>query len=120
MAKPILKKRKCWLWFPIRFTKYEVKQQFDDIELVITTGLLAKREEKIKLYRINDISYHRSVGNFFFGVGNLTISSSDRTSSTTEITKIRRYKKFGNKLEELIYNERKRVGVSYSEANIVK
>ena len=63
-----LKRRKCWLWFPIRFTKYEVMEKNGDYELVITTGLLAKHINRIKLYRINDITYDRTIGNFFCGV----------------------------------------------------
>ena len=53
-----LNRRKCWLWFPIRFTFYEIEKKYDDIELKITSGLLSKKVEKIKFdnrYYRNDI-----------------------------------------------------------------
>lgn len=115
----IAKRRKCWLWFPIRFTKYEIIRSYDDVELIITKGLISKHEEKIKLFRIQDISYNRSVGNFFMGVGNITIASSDITAKFVEIQKIRRSRKFQRVLEEYIDEERKSNNVTYKEASVL-
>ena len=28
----VTSRRKCWLWFPIRFTKYEVVEKYDDLD----------------------------------------------------------------------------------------
>lgn len=111
--------RKCWLWFPIRFTKYEVVKNHDDYELIIHTGLIAKREERIKLFKVNDLSYHRGLGNWICGVGNITLRTSDVSTRTFTIEKIRRYRDFGFKLEELIDAERKRVKITYTETNII-
>lgn len=116
----IIKRRKCWLWFPIRFTKYVIAKSFgDDIELIITKGLISKHEEKIKLFKVQDISYNRSVGNFFMGVGNITIASSDISAKFVEIEKIRRAKKFQEKLEELVELERSSNNVTYKEASVL-
>lgn len=120
MSEVIFETRKCFLWFPIRFTKYQVVKSYDDYELIIHKGLISRSEEKIKLFKINDVGYNRSLGNFLFGVGNLTISSSDSSARRTSITKIRNYKDFGKKLEDLIYSERKRMNVIYSENNIIR
>ena len=117
-----LKRRKCWLWFPIRFTKYEVVEKNGDYELVITTGLLAKHINRIKLYRINDITFDRTLGNFFCGVANIILSTSDQSSkySGCTISKIRHAKDFMQKLEDLVQSERTRVNVTYSETNVIK
>jgi Bacterial membrane flanked domain. len=70
------------MWFPITFTTYEIRKKDDtDLELRVKTGLISAKEEKIKLYKINDISFNRGIMNFLFGVGNLTINSSDKSSN---------------------------------------
>lgn len=116
----IEKRRKCFLWFPIRTSKYELVKNFsDELELVVTTGILMKRIEKIKLFKITDISYQRSFGNLLCGVGTLTIHSSDASSSAQLIPKIRKPKQFMEMLERCIANERKRMKVGYTETNVV-
>ena len=113
-------RRKCFWWFPIRFTSYEIVKNHDDYELVIKSGLLNNREEKLKLFKVNDISYHRSLGNFLFAQGNITLSTSESGSRYVEISKIQGYKEFGKELEELAYKERERVKVSYTETNVIR
>jgi uncharacterized membrane protein YdbT with pleckstrin-like domain len=116
----VTSRRKCWLWFPIRFTKYEVVEKYDDLELVITKGLISKNIEKIKLYKINDLTYRRTLGNFIFGVANIIVESSDTSLRSCKITKIRCAKQFLQELEEKVNQERKRVNVVYSETNLSK
>ncbi len=117
-----LKRRKCWLWFPIRFTKYEVMEKNGDYELVITKGLLAKHINRIKLFKINDITYDRTLGNFFCGVANIKLETSDQSSrySGCTISKIRHAKDFMQHLEDLVQDERKRMNVTYSETTVIK
>ena len=116
----IASRRKCWLWFPIRFTKYEVIKKYDDLELVITKGLIAKNIEKIKLFKINDLTFNRTLGNFVCGVANIYVESSDTSARTLKIAKIKKAKQFLQELEEHVNNERIRVNVVYSETNIVR
>lgn len=120
MSEVILEARKCFLWFPIRFTKYSIIKNFDDYELVVNTGLLSQREEKIKLFKINDIGYERTLGNLICGVGNIRVASSDSSSRRITISKIKGYRDFGKQLEDLVYSERKKMNVNYSETNIVR
>ena len=114
-----LNRRKCWLWFPIRFTFYEIEKKYDDIELKITSGLLSKKVEKIKLFKIQDISYSRSLGNLICGVGNVKLLSGDVSTPVITITKIKKAKEFMEKLEKMIHEERTRVGVVHQESNII-
>ena len=113
-----MKKRKCFWWFPIRLTTYEIVKNHEDMELVITGGIINRRTEKLKLYRVTDISYNRSLGNFLFGQGNITLSTTERNGSSEVISKIHGYKEFGNKIEEIAYQERKRMNVGYKEHNV--
>lgn len=117
----IEKKRKCFLWFPIRFKTYSiVKGNNGDYELHVKSGLLSSHLDKIKLYKINDVTYHRSFGNLFFGVANLIISSSDKSSrGTITIEKIHGVKDFQEKLEDLVSEERQRINVAYRETEIL-
>lgn len=116
------KRRECRLWFPIRFTKYYVEQNnlSKDLELVVVRGLISKKIEKTKLYKVNDISYDRGVGNFFCGVANLTVHSADASTPALRVNKIRKAKKFMKFLEDTIATERQRLDVKYTETNIVK
>lgn len=114
------KRRKCFLWFPIRFSKYELNKNFsDELELIVTTGLIVRRIDKIKLFKINDISYKRTVGNFFCGVATVTVHSSDSSAPTQELIKIKRAKKFMEILERNIAEERTRMKIAYRETNII-
>lgn len=113
-------RRKCWLWFPIRFTKYEIIKKNEDLELVITKGLIAKNIDKVKLFKINDLTYNRTLGNFLFGVANIIVDSSDSSAKRCKIAKIRGARQFLELLEERVNEERKRVKVSYSETNLVR
>ncbi len=116
------KRRQCRLWFPIKFTKFYVEENnlSKDLELVASKGLLSKSIEKTKLYKVNDISYNRGVGNFFCGVANLVVHSADTSSPALHINKIRKAKKFMKYLEDTIALERKRMNVGYNETTVLK
>ena len=111
-------RRKCFLWFPIRLTTYEIVKNHEDLELVVNSGLINRRTEKLKLYRVTDIHYNRTLGNFLFGQGNVSLDTTERRGSSVSISKIHGYKDFGKEIEELSYQERKRMNVGYKENNL--
>lgn len=113
-------RRSCFWWFPIRFNTYEIVKHYDDYELIWRKGFFSRSEERLKLYRVNDISFHRSFGNFLFGVGNVIVRSSDASSKSLTITKIRNYREFGKLLDDVAHKERQRVGVKYEETNLIR
>ncbi len=120
------KVRKCFLWFPIRFEKAEILSSGNDLILQITQGFFNVKINKIPLYRIVDIGYTRSFLQFFFGVSNVSIYSTDpstvkdnKTASKIELCKIRRGKKFMKTLEELVASERDKNNVKYNETEII-
>lgn len=67
--------RKRYFGLPISFTKYAVSED----RLFQSTGILNLKYEEILLYRIRDITLSRSFGQRMFGVGSITVTSSDKS-----------------------------------------
>ena len=67
--------RKRYFGLPLSFTKYAISED----RLFQTTGMLNLKYEEILLYRIRDISLTRSFGQRIFGVGSITVTSSDKS-----------------------------------------
>lgn len=77
--------RKRILGMPITFTRYSLS----DDRLFLETGLLNTKCEEILLYRVRDISLSITLGQRLFGVGTITIQSSDQTLPTLEIKNVK-------------------------------
>ncbi len=73
------------LGLPLSFTRYALSED----RLFLETGLLNTRCEEILLYRVRDISLKISLGQRIFGVGTITIQSSDKTMPVLEIKNIK-------------------------------
>ncbi|MGI5959581.1 MAG: PH domain-containing protein [Massiliimalia sp.] len=93
----IWKDRKRILGMPLSFTKYSMT----DDRLFWETGLLNSKEEEIILYRVRDITLTRSLGQKIFGVGSVTVYSSDKTSPQLELKNI----KNPREVKELLYQQ---------------
>ena len=50
--------------------------------MFISTGFLSLKDEETLLYRIRDLSVSRSLGQRIFGVGTITVTSSDKSQPT--------------------------------------
>ena len=72
----IWKDRKRYLGMPLSFTRYAISED----RLFFSVGLLNVRDEEIVLYRVRDISVTRSLWQRLFGVGTVTVASSDKTT----------------------------------------
>ena len=77
--------RKRILGMPLSFTRYALS----DDRLFLETGLLNTKCEEILLYRVRDISLSISLGQRIFGVGTITIQSSDKSLPVLEIKNIK-------------------------------
>lgn len=77
--------RRRRLGLPLSFTRYALS----DDRLFLETGLLNTRFEEILLYRVRDISLSISLGQRIFGVGTITIQSSDKTLPSLQLINIR-------------------------------
>ena len=71
----IWRDRKRYLGMPLSFTRYAMS----DDRLFISVGFLNIKDDEILLYRVRDIDTSRNLWQRFFGVGTITVISSDKT-----------------------------------------
>ena len=71
----IWKDRKRYFGIPMSFTRYAMS----DDRLFQSIGLLNIRDEEVLLYRIRDINTSRTLWQRLFGVGTITVASSDKS-----------------------------------------
>ena len=91
----IWKDRKRFMGMPLSFTRYALS----DDRLFLSVGFFSVRDEEILLYRIRDISSKRSLWQRIFGVGTVTVTSSDNTTPQVVLKNI----KFPLDFKELLH-----------------
>ena len=69
------KDRKRHLGLPLSFTRYSLS----DDRLFVSEGFLHIKDDEVLLYRVRDIDTQRSLWQRLFGVGTVTVMSSDKT-----------------------------------------
>lgn len=69
------KDRKRYFGLPLSFTRYSMSED----RLFISVGLLNLKDDEVLLYRVRDIDTSRSLGQRIFGVGTVTVMSSDKS-----------------------------------------
>ena len=67
--------RKRYFGLPLSFTRYSLSED----RLFISQGFLTIKDDEILLYRVRDIDTSRSLWQRLFGVGTVTVLSSDKT-----------------------------------------
>ena len=72
------KDRKRYLGMPLSFTRYALSED----RLFLSVGFLNIKDEEILLYRIRDLSVNRTLSQRLFGVGSITVTSSDKSQPT--------------------------------------
>ncbi|PWL54344.1 MAG: hypothetical protein DBY36_02510 [Clostridiales bacterium] len=93
---------------PWTFTKYFLTEE----KLLIETGVLSRKEEEIRLYRIMDITMKRSLGERIFNLGTIHCCSADKSTPEFNIRRIKNPAKVKNMLSDMVEAERmaKRIG----------
>jgi len=71
----IWKDRKRFLGMPLSFTRYAMSED----RLFTSVGFLSIKDDEVLLYRVRDIDTKRSLWQRLFGVGTVTVVSSDKT-----------------------------------------
>ena len=106
----IWKDRKRFLGMPLSFTRYAISED----RLFLSVGFWSIRDEEILLYRVRDISSKRTLWQRLFGVGTVTVTSSDKTCPTLVMKNIKRPMEIKellhNQVEEMKMRRRVRVG----------
>ena len=77
--------RKRYFGLPLSFTRYRLS----DDRLFISEGFLNIKDDEILLYRVRDIDTRRSLWQRLFGVGTVTVLSSDKTMPSLELKNIK-------------------------------
>ena len=77
--------RKRYFGLPLSFTRYRLS----DDRLFISEGFLNIKDDEILLYRVRDIDTRRSLWQRLFGVGTVTVLSSDKTMPALELKNIK-------------------------------
>lgn len=71
----IWRDRKRYFGMPVSFTRYAMSED----RLFISEGFLSIKDDEVLLYRVRDIDTRRSLWQRLFGVGTVTVVSSDKT-----------------------------------------
>ena len=81
----IWKDRKRWLGMPLSFTRYSLSED----RLFLSVGFLSIKDDEILLYRVRDIDTKRTLWQRIFGVGTVTVVSSDKTMPTLVLKNVK-------------------------------
>ena len=69
------KDRKRYFGLPLSFTRYALSED----RLFLSVGFLNIKDDEVLLYRVRDIDSERSLFQRLFGVGTITVMSSDKS-----------------------------------------
>ncbi|MBQ7416115.1 MAG: PH domain-containing protein [Oscillospiraceae bacterium] len=102
--------RKRFMGMPLSFTRYAIS----DDRLFISTGFLNLKDEEVLLYRIRDINTRRTLWQRLFGMGSISVVSSDKSTPSLVLKNIKdpmRVKELlHQQVEEMKIQRRVRVG----------
>ena len=77
--------RRRRLGLPLSFTRYQMSED----RLFLSEGFLNIRDDDILLYRVRDIDTRRNLWQRLFGVGTVTVLSSDKTMPTLVLKNVK-------------------------------
>lgn len=103
--------RKRYLGMPISFTVYSISED----RLFRESGLLNREYEEVLLYRVRDITLKRSFGQMIFGVGTITLDTSDRSTPEFKIINVKASKQVKELIHELVEEAKVRRGFRFGE-----
>ena len=119
MAKKIILEKEEILWkdrrrrlgLPLSFTRYELS----DGRLILRKGFFRSTTDEILIYRVMDISLRRSLIQKLFGVGTITLTSTDRTHPILELKSISDPDRIRRFLSQQIEQHREKQGIVSNE-----
>jgi uncharacterized membrane protein YdbT with pleckstrin-like domain len=81
----IEKKRILFFGLPLTFTKYKIKEDV----ITIDSGLLKTVENDCYMYKVQDVTLTRSLGEKIFGLGTVILQTGDVTHPTLSLVHIK-------------------------------
>ena len=106
----IWKDRKRFMGMPLSFTRYGLSED----RLFLSVGFFNIKDDEVLRYRIRDITTKRNLWQRMFGVGTVTVVSSDKTMPTLVLKNIKKpifvKELLHEQVEEMKIRRRVRVG----------
>ena len=79
------KERKRYFGLPLSFTR----NQLSEDRMFLSVGVLNIKDDEVLLYRVRDIDTSRTLWQRIFGVGTITVVSSDKTMPTLVLQNVK-------------------------------
>ena len=106
----IWKDRRRRMGMPLSFTRYALSED----RLFLSVGFFSVKDDELLLYRVRDITTRRSLWQRLFGMGTVTVISSDKSQPTLVLKNIKRplevKEMIHQRVEEMKLKRRVRVG----------
>jgi uncharacterized membrane protein YdbT with pleckstrin-like domain len=103
-----------WKWVLIRSVRYELTSQ----RILITTGVFSKETDTLELYRVKDIRIQEPFWFRMFGVGNVHLDTSDRSTPTFTFEAVHEARGLADKLRSLVEALRTSKGVREMDMDV--
>lgn len=95
-------RKRIFFGLPWTFTKYALTEE----KLYIETGVLSKREEEVRLYRIMDVTLKRSLWERICGLGTIHCCSADKSAPEFDLLHIKKSHQIKNMLSDMVEEQR--------------
>ncbi len=89
------------LGLPWTFTVYDLSED----RLFVTTGILNKREDEVRLYRVVDTTLTRSLWQRIIGTGTIHLDTADKTMKNFDITNVKNANDVKEELAQLVEDD---------------
>ena len=96
---------------PLSFDRYS----FSTDRIFLSSGLFSTKEDEVRLYRVLDLSISRTFFQKIFNVGDIVISSSDKSQTNFVFKSVKNPKEVKEKLSELVEENRDKKRVTSRE-----
>lgn len=103
-------KKRFW-GMPLSFTRYSLSSD----RLFLSVGFFTIKDEEILLYRIRDINTQRTLWQRMFGVGTVTVCSSDKTMPVLVIKNVKNPLWVKELIHDHVEEAKRRHRVRYNE-----
>ena len=115
-AEVVWHDRKRIMGMPISFTRYSIiRKPGEYAKLVNINGFMTSHSEEVNLYRVDDFTVTQSVGDKILGVGTIIVYCKDSSCDQMVLKNIKNPYRVRELLNKLVLEDRRRVGVGYSE-----
>ena len=96
-----------WQWLVVRNTVYELTSE----RLRLRSGVLNKQLDEVELYRVRDYQFEQPFFLRLFGLGNITLQTSDRSHPAVRLRAVRDGERLYEQIRGAVEHSRAAKGV---------